>query len=244
MEEALFLFAAIVLTKLQRREGLSMGLFHKEITYPSPLPPLAGTDCDAVTKFLSAAESKSIEVHEPLDPYYDWVIHTLLSSMMVDSASRIFLPKTETSQFQLDDLFPFSYVRPTGTAPVKLANLFVIAPLWNNADSLQSIQAHEALPHTSVGVYIEELNLAIITDSVHQVYFSRYLRRGEVVLYKYELAEMAKTVQTDGTSWLVTNDKGEQETFPALEPRMAVLYSVALRRHGLEKDQTPTEDRH
>jgi len=238
------LFAAIFLTKLQRREGLSMGLFHKEITYPSPLPPLSGTDCGAVLKFLNAAESKSIEAHEPLDPYYDWVIHTLLSSMMVDSASRIFLPKTETSQFQLDDLFPFSYVRPTGTVPVKLADVFVIAPLWNNADSLRSIREREALPRTSVGVYIEELNLAIITDSVHQVYFSRYSRHGDVVLYKYELAEMAKTVRTDGTSWLVTNDKGDQEEFTAMEPRMAVLYSVALRRHGLEKEQTPTEKRH
>ena len=82
--------------------------------YESPLPPMALTD---------------------------WAIRALASSMAADSAARIFLPKTRTAPFSLDDLIPLSEIPSKGTVRVDLTKSYVVAPIWNNTDLVDAVKA-------------------------------------------------------------------------------------------------------
>ena len=72
--------------------------------YESPLPPMALTDYEAFSKFLNQALHCCHETGRDFNVYLDWAIRALASSMAADSAARIFLPKTRTAPFSLDDL--------------------------------------------------------------------------------------------------------------------------------------------
>ena len=74
--------------------------------YESPLPPMALTDYEAFSKFLNQALHRCRETGRDFNVYLDWAIRALASSLAADSAARIFLPKTRTAPFSLDDLIP------------------------------------------------------------------------------------------------------------------------------------------
>lgn len=204
----------------------------------SPLPSLSAPDLESIEKFLSAAGEHCAEVGRDEMMYLDWAIHVLLTSMMADNASRIFLPKTETAPFDAEDLFPFSAVEPSGRQLVELSRSFVISPVWNNVEAITVMEyvrsgdpsSHE-LNGAAVGWYIKELNLAVINKDVHLSYFSRFYGRGQALLYAYRLKDLAEQVSTDMENWYVTETNGEETWCPVLEPRMALLYKLALRRY-------------
>ena len=79
--------------------------------YESPLPPMCLTDYDAMSKFLNSGAQRCKTSGRNFDLFLDWVIHALTQSLTADSASRIFLPKTRTCPFELDDLIPLSPLR-------------------------------------------------------------------------------------------------------------------------------------
>ena len=211
-----------------------MSLTHKSAVNPSPVPSLAHPDLGSVEKFLAAAKGAG---QDPA-PWLDWAIHVLLNSLMADSASRMFLPKTETAPFQAEDFFPFSAVKPAGRQMVELARCFVIAPIWNNAEAIAAMeQVRAAVPAgkeaggMAVGWYIPEINLAVVGGEVHRAYFSRFYGGGSALLSLYRLKELADHVSTDGENWYVKEQDGSETWCPVLEPRMAVLYQLALKRH-------------
>ena len=224
--------------QIERKEEINMSIFDHGLAPSRPIPPIGNATYDTTMKFLEAAERECVKEEKPLDPYYDWVIHTLLSSMMVDGPSRIFLPKTETDQFQVNDLFPFSAVPPLGCESVNISNAFVFAPLWNNQLVFAAIEASREkeklkASKASSGFYIKDLNLAILLSDVESVYFSRFNRQStEATLQTYSLATMAEVVRTDGTHWFV-KENGQETVHDVLEPRMATLYAISLRRHGI-----------
>lgn len=74
--------------------------------YESQLPPMALTDYEAFSKFLNQALHRCRETGRDFNVYLDWAIRALASSLAADSASRIFLPKTRTAPFVLEDLIP------------------------------------------------------------------------------------------------------------------------------------------
>ncbi len=160
-----------------------MSFFHHqgEEAFPGPLPPMSGLDYQSVMKFLDFAEERCAEEGQSLDPVYDWLIRCLLNSLVSDSASRIFLPKTQTKQFERDDLLPLYAAAPRGTGEDPVGHSFIIAPIWGNADAVDAILtlqkrggAHEGPRDMVVGAYIKELNLAIIEKAVHEMYFTRF----------------------------------------------------------------------
>lgn len=102
--------------------------------YESPLPPMALTDYEAFSKFLNQALHCCHETGRDFNVYLDWAIRALASSMAADSAARIFLPKTRTAPFSLDDLIPLSEIPSKGTVRVDLTKSYVVAPIWNNTD--------------------------------------------------------------------------------------------------------------
>lgn len=220
-----------------------MSFFDHGIEPVSPLPPMSLTSYEDTLKFLEAAERECVSAGKGLDPYYDWAIEMLLTSMMSDSASRIFLSRRETGSFELNDLFPFDAVRSTGSMTVDLTKAFVIAPLWNNQyifSAVEQLREHgfrdDAPPTEPVGLYIRELNLAVLTKDVERIYFARYWGPCKVPLDTLRLEDMAARVKTDGENWLIK--EGEQTIErEILEPRMAALYAIALRRNGIEQTE-------
>lgn len=216
-----------------------MAFFHhrEDEAFSRPLPSLSELDYFSVMKFLDFAEEHCAEKKRSLAPVYDWLIRCLLTSLVSDSASRIFLPKTETKQFELDDLIPISSIAPSGRTEVPLNHSFVIAPAWSNADAVDAILTlqdrggvNEGPKNMVLGVYINELNLAIISKAVHEMYFTRFWGHGCVVLDTYSLRDLEPRLSTDGECWFL-QERREEVSLPVLDARMAALYSIALERY-------------
>lgn len=207
--------------------------------YEGPLPPMALTDYEAMSKFLNQGAQRCKVSGRNFDLFLDWVIHALTVSLTADSVSRIFLPKTKTGPFALDDLIPISAFPPAGEKRVRLSECSLIAPVWNNSDleaALESLYdsgfAGLDIDKPFGGAYIEELRLAVI-DSPADVDIPNVLRvwsRGSVQLPVYSLKYLEPLLSTDGEKWYVQDSDGERDE-PVLEPRMAALYNCGLRRY-------------
>lgn len=207
--------------------------------WESPLPPMALTDYEAFSKFQNQALHRCRESGRSFDVFLDWAIRTLASSMAADSASRIFLPKTKTAPFSLDDLIPISDFQPAGKKRVNLKTSYVIAPVWNNTDLAEAVEAFAdsdfedaQIDQVISGAFIAESNLAII-DSPSDVdvpYILSMWKRGIIQMDVYSLKDLAQGLHTDGASWFLRTDEDE-DTLPVLEPRMAALYNCGLHRY-------------
>lgn len=203
-----------------------------------PLPPLSELDFDSLVKYVHSAERHCQETGRGIYAFLDWAIQVLSSSLAADCTSRIFLPKTDTMSFVLDDLFPFSSLSPTGRSSVSLGDAIVIAPLWSNAetcyalDIIRSEGFNEELSQEAItGYYIRELNMAFIRSGSHLAYFGQFWRQGAVILDTFSIVELEPVLQTDGRDWLLCDETGEPfDTIPVEEPRMAALYQLALWR--------------
>ncbi len=207
--------------------------------YEGPLPPMALTDYESMSKFLNQGAQRCKVSGRNFDLFLDWVIQALTASLTADSASRIFLPKTRTAPFSLEDLIPLSGLPPAGERKVKLSECSLIAPVWNNSDLETALESFydsgfagpdvEPLLH---GAYFQELRLAVI-DSPSDVNLPNVLRvwsRGSVRLPVYSLQQLEPLLGTDGEKWYLQDEEGEREE-PVLEPRMAALYNCGLRRY-------------
>lgn len=158
--------------------------------------------------------------------------------MAADSAARIFLPKTRTAPFSLDDLIPLSEIPSKGTVRVDLTKSYVVAPIWNNTDLVDAVKAfsdsgfeNAQIDQVFGGAYIQELKLAII-DSPSDVdvpYILSQWDRGSIQMNAYSLKDLTKVLSTDGEKWYLQEENGETE-LPVLEPRMAILYNCGARR--------------
>ena len=208
--------------------------------YESPMPPMALTDYEAMSKFLNRGAQRCKASGRNFDLFLDWVIHALTQSLTADSASRIFLPKTKTCPFELDDLIPISGLQPSGKKRIQLQEVSLIAPVWNNSDLESALEAFYDSGFADVkleqpfgGAYIEELRLAIIDSpaDVSVPYVLRTWNRGSVELNTFKLKDLESQISTDGDNWYYQED-GEEVTEPVLEPRMAALYNCALRRYN------------
>lgn len=207
--------------------------------WESPLPPMALTDYEAFSKFQNQALHRCRESGRNFDAFLDWAIRALASSMAADSASRIFLSKTKTAPFSIDDLIPISDFQPAGKKRVNLKTSYVIAPVWNNTDLAEAVEAFAdsdfedaQIDQVFGGAYLAELNLAII-DSPSDVdvpYILSMWKRGSIQMDVYSLKDLAKGLHTDGASWFLRTEEDE-ETLPVLEPRMAALYNCGLHRY-------------
>ena len=178
--------------------------------YESPLPPMALTDYEAMSKFLNQSAQRCKVSGRNFDLFLDWVIHALTASLTADSASRIFLPKTKTGPFALDDLIPISALSPSGERRVKLCECSLIAPVWNNSDLESALEAFYDSGFEDVkieqrfgGAYIEELRLAIIDSpsDVDLIHVLRTWHRGSVQLPSYSLKALEPFLSTDGVNW-------------------------------------------
>ena len=208
--------------------------------YESPLPPTALTDYEALSKFLNQALHSCHETGRDFNVYLDWAIRALASSLAADSAARIFLPKTRTAPFVLDDLIPISEIPSKGQVRVDLKKSYVVAPVWNNTDLLDAVQAfsdsgfeNAQIDQVFGGAYLAELKLAII-DSPSDVdvpYILSMWARGSIRMEAYSLSDLTKVLSTDGSKWYLQGEDGETE-FPVLEPRMAALYNCGARRYS------------
>ena len=207
--------------------------------YEGPLPAMGLTDYESLSKFLNAGAQRCKASGRNFDLFLDWVIHALLASLTSDSAARIFLPKTRTAPFVLDDLIPLSGIRPTGKKRVQLSETHLIAPVWNNTNLGLALEAFYDSGFEDVkieqqfgGAYIEELRLAII-DSPADVDIPNVLRvwnRGSLQLDAYSLKTLEPVLRTNGDAWYL--QEGEEERAePVREPRMAALYNCGLRRY-------------
>ncbi|MCI8739335.1 MAG: hypothetical protein HFG10_04385 [Oscillibacter sp.] len=207
--------------------------------YEGPLPPMGLTDYESLSKFLNAGAQRCRTSGRNFDLFLDWVIHALLASLTSDSAARIFLPKTRTAPFVLDDLIPLSGIRPTGKKRIQLSETHLIAPVWNNTDLGLALEAFYDSGFEDVkieqhfgGAYIEELRLAIV-DSPADVDIPNVLRvwnRGSLQLDTYTLKSLEPVLSTNGDAWYLQEDGGERAE-PVREPRMAALYNCGLRRY-------------
>ncbi len=207
--------------------------------YEGPLPPMALTDYESMSKFLNHGAQRCKTSGRNFDLFLDWVIHSLILSLTADSASRIFLPKTKTAPFELDDLRPISHLRTMKKRRVRLAEANLIAPVWNNSDLESALEAFYDSGFAGVdleelfgGVYLEELRLAIV-NSPADVDVPQVLRvwsRGSILLNSWSLRDLEPVLSTDGENWYFQDEDGEQEE-PVLEPRMAALYNCGLRRY-------------
>lgn len=207
--------------------------------YAGPLPPMALTDYEAMSKFLNQGAQRCKVSGRNFDLFLDWVIHALIMSLTSDSASRVFLPKTKTGPFVLDDLIPISGLPPAGEKRVRLSECSLIAPVWNNGGleaALESLYdsgfASLDLDHSFGGAYFPELRLAIV-DSPADVDVPNVLRvwsRGSLLLPVYSLKDLEPLLSTDGETWFLQYDGIEREE-NVLEPRMAALYNCGLRRY-------------
>ena len=207
--------------------------------YEGPLPPMALTDYEAMSKFLNQGAQRCKVSGRNFDLFLDWVIHALTMSLTSDSASRIFLPKTKTGPFVLDDLIPVSSLPPAGEKRVKLNECGLIAPVWNNGSLESALESLYDSGFASLdvdqpfgGAYFPEFRLAVI-DSPSDVDIPNVLRvwsRGSVRLPVYSLQQLEPLLGTDGEKWYLQDEEGEREE-PVLEPRMAALYNCGLRRY-------------
>ena len=206
--------------------------------YESQLPPMALTDYEAFSKFLNQALHRCHETGRDFNVYLDWAIRALASSLAADSAARIFLPKTKTAPFVLDDLLPISGLPSRGQARVDLKKSYVVAPVWNNTDLIEAVEAfsdsgfeNAQIEQVFGGAYIQELKLAIL-DSPSDVdvpYILSMWERGSIQMNAYSLKDLTKVLSTDGTRWYLQGEDGGTE-LPVLEPRMAILYNCGARR--------------
>ena len=153
----------------------------------------------------------------------------------------MFLPKTKTAPFYMDDLLPISGIQPSGKKRVQLQETYLIAPVWNNTDLELALEAFydsgfedSKVDQPFDGAYIEELKLAIIDSpsNVDVPYVLRVWGRGSIQLNTYSLKQLKTVLRTDGSKWYI-QDK-EERSEPVLEPRMAALYNCALRRYCAE----------
>nr|WP_326185341.1 hypothetical protein [uncultured Oscillibacter sp.] len=207
--------------------------------YESPLPPMALTEYETMSKFLNSGARRCKASGRNFDLFLDWAIHVLVTSLASDSASRIFLPKTRTGPFALDDLIPLSELPPSGKKQVRLSETRLIAPVWNNSDLEQALEAFYDSGFKDVkidqpfgGAYLQELNLAII-DSPSDVdvpYVLRVWGKGSIQLDAYSLRDLEPVLRTDGETWYVREEDGSETALPVLEPRMAALYNCGLHR--------------
>lgn len=207
--------------------------------YEGPLPPMALTDYEAMSKFLNQGAQRCKVSGRNFDLFLDWAIHALTASLTADSASRIFLPKTKTGPFALDGLIPISGFAPKGERRVSLSQCGLIAPVWNNSDLETALESFYDSNFAGLdverpfgGAYIEELRLAVV-DSPADVDVPNVLRvwsRGSVVLPAYSLKDLEPLLRTDGEKWYLRDGEDEREE-PVLEPRMAALYNCGLRRY-------------
>lgn len=207
--------------------------------YESPLPPMALTDYEAMSKFLNQGAQRCKVSGRNFDLFLDWAIHALTASLTADSASRVFLPKTKTGPFVLDDLIPLSGLPPAGKKRVRLSECSLVAPVWNNGGLEAALESLYDSSFASLdvdkpfgGAYIEELRLAVV-DSPADVDVPNVLRvwsRGSVVLPRYSLKDLEPFLSTDGEKWYLQDGEGEREE-TVLEPRMAALYNCGLRRY-------------
>ena len=206
--------------------------------YESPLAPMALADYEAFSKFLNQAHHRCRETGRDFNVYLDWAIRALASSLAADSAARIVLPKTKTAPFDLDDLIPLSELPSRGTARVDLKKSYVVAPVWNNTDLTEAVEAfsdsgfeNAQIDQVFGGVYLQELKLAIV-DSPSDVdvpYILSLWDRGSIQMEAYSLKDLAKVLYTDGAKWYLQGEDGDTE-LPVLEPRMAILYNCGTRR--------------
>ena len=207
--------------------------------YESPLPSMALTDYEAFSKFLNQALHRCRETGRDFNVYLDWAIRALASSLAADSAARIFLPKTRTAPFALDDLIPLSEIPSKSKVRVDLKKSYVVAPVWNNTDLMEAVEAftdsgfeNAQIEQVFGGAYISELKLAII-DSPSDVdvpYILSLWDRGSIQMEAYSLKDLTKVLSTDGSKWYLQEEDGDTE-LPVLEPRMAILYNCAARRY-------------
>lgn len=207
--------------------------------YESPLPPMALTEYEAMSKFLNSGARRCKESGRNFDLFLDWAIHVLVTSLTSDSASRIFLPKTRTGPFALDDLIPLSEFPSSGKKSLRLAETRLIAPVWNNSDLELALEAFydsgfqdAKIDQPFGGAYIQELNLAII-DSPSDVdvpYVLRIWGKGSIRLDAYSLKDLEPVLRTDGETWYAREADGGETELPVLEPRMAALYNCGLHR--------------
>lgn len=208
--------------------------------YESPLPPMALTEYETMSKFLNSGAARCRASGRNFDLFLDWAIHVLVTSLASDSASRIFLPKTRTGPFALDDLIPISDLPPAGQKRVRLAETRLIAPVWNNSDLEMALEAFydsgfqdAKIDQPFGGAYIEELNLAVI-DSPSDVdvpYVLRIWGKGSILLNSYSLKDLEGVLRTDGETWFLREEDGSETELPVLEPRMAALYNCGLHRY-------------
>lgn len=208
--------------------------------YEGPLPPMGLTDYESLSKFLNAGAQRCRTSGRNFDLFLDWVIHALLASLTSDSAARVFLPKTRTAPFELDDLIPISGIRPTGKKRIQLSETHLIAPVWNNTDLGLALEAFYdsgfedvKIDQEFAGAYIEELRLAII-DSPSDVDIPNVLRvwnRGSLQLDTYTLKSLEPVLSTNGDAWYLQEEDGSERAEPVREPRMAALYNCGLRRY-------------
>ena len=200
--------------------------------YESPLPPMALTDYEAFSKFLNQALHCCHETGRDFNVYLDWAIRALASSMAADSAARIFLPKTRTAPFSLDDLIPLSEIPSKGTVRVDLTKSYVVAPIWNNTDLVDAVKAfsdsgfeNAQIDQVFGGAYIQELKLAII-DSPSDVdvpYILSQWDRGSIQMNAYPLKDLTKVLSTDGEKWYLQEEDGETEFVPPLKHLVQVI---------------------
>ena len=207
--------------------------------YESPLPPMALTDYEAFSKFLNQALHRCRETGRDFNVYLDWAIRALASSLASDSAARIFLPKTRTAPFALADLIPLSEILSRGKVRVDLKKSYVVAPVWNNTDLMEAVEAftdsgfeNAQIEQVFGGAYISELKLAII-DSPSDVdvpYILSLWDRGSIQMDAYSLQDLTQVLSTDGSKWYLQEENDDME-LPVLEPRMAILYNCGARRY-------------
>lgn len=212
--------------------------FRREISFlQGPLPPMGCLDYDSTMKFWEQSKQQFVERGWDPSVLIDWMVHILLNSLMADSASRIFLSKKETGPFYLEDLFPISVADPIGRSKVELANTFLISTPWNNNGTAEALHTasetsiDDISEGQTIGVFIKELNLAILEESVHTAHCCRFLGQGSVLLDTYSLFDFAPILQTDGVEWIITEEDGGESVAPVLEPRMAALYTLSLEKY-------------
>lgn len=207
--------------------------------YESPMPPMALTDYDALSKFLNQAMRRCKDSGRDFNFILDWAIHALVTSLAADSSSRIFLPKTKTAPFCMDDLIPLADIPANGQKRISLKTSHLIAPVWNNTDLELALETFydsgfqgPQIEKPFAGAYIEELNLAIIDtpSDVDVPYILRVWGRGSILLDSYSLKSLGAVLRTDGDRWYI-QDEDSESSEPVLDPRMAALYNCGLRRY-------------
>jgi hypothetical protein len=205
-----------------------------------PVPPMGSMDYAAIQKFLKRARAYADENGIDVQMYLNWAIEVLLHSLESDSASRIFLPKTQTVPFDVLDLFPFDAVESYTVERVPMDKAYIIAPIWNDGDVCRALADSGrgqlvSKANEPKGYYIADIGLAVICEDVHEVYFSQLWSRSEVLLNVVSLADLADVIATDGTNWYISGEEEEDDDddwYPVAEPRMAALYTLALQRLG------------